>query len=183
MSVVLFSTWHFLNHGQRRNSGRTKRLQGLMDGWIFCGWSGRGTEKIKSEDKEKWWERAKRQKPIAWSYIQWLNIFFCSKKRGACAVGGPRWGGVNLYCLNSAAIYYSSKASDARRHFPVCVCDRVSQNKCEGVLCFCTFCANISVISLTLTQKKTTAKPHSRPSSAWNHIRPRYELSHRGKSE
>lgn len=103
-------------------------------------------------------EAANEQKAIAWSYIQWLNIFFCSKKRGAFAVGGPRWGRANLHCLNSAAIYYSSKSSDAGRRSPLLVCVTLWV---RASVKFCVFALSVQTIQLSLWLSHRQNQPPS----------------------
>lgn len=164
----------------------------MIEGWIYCGWGGRELEKEEEKGEQREAERRKKgmKEVTAWSCIDWIEniyIFVPNKDRHVLWEDWSDWGAKvqTKSVLNWTAIYYSSKSNDSGPHLaPLIV--YVTLWVREGVKEFCVFALPVQTVQSHLfvsRRQKPTTQPHSRRSSAWNHIRPRYELSHRGKSE
>lgn len=115
-------------------------------------WRKDGLMWMRGRERGQGWSRAE-----AWS-IDW-KIYFCSKQRHECAVGGPRRGEARRCCSANTERFNSSsyllfiwvKWCGPTADTPPCVFDLVSQSERERLLCSGTFCANTSKSSLCLS--------------------------------
>lgn len=115
-------------------------------------WRKDGLMWMRGRERGQGWSRAE-----AWS-IDW-KIYFCSKQRHECAVGGPRRGEARRCCSANTERFNSSsyllftwvKWCGPTADTPPSVFDLVSQSERERLLCSGTFCANTSKSSLCLS--------------------------------